>query len=202
MLNTKKPSVNRSSTSKTKKTAALSSKNNAVTKKSSAAGIRGAVKKGRPGKKAVVRKKVSRKRAAATSTSPTSPASPQSGPRKGRPVSVDVLQRKLADSLTALKTEKRKRQQLAKNARQIARTAVMERRKLKNQIVELKENLSELQNEKKSAEKQAVRQQKMEIARNAAVGRFLERWEKNYQQKSAAPAVKSRRRKRGRRAAS
>ncbi len=171
MLKTKKPSISRTGTIKTGKTAAV------------------------PGKKTVVRKKVSKKRVAAASTSP---ASPKGSVRKGRPVSVDVLQRKLAASLTALKAEKKKRQQLTRNAK----TAVIERRNLKKQITELKQNLSVLHNEKRSAEKQAARQQKMDIARNQAVGKFLERWERDHQKKNAAPAGKIKRRKRVRRTAS
>lgn len=199
MLKTKKATVRRASTNKTKKTAAVSGKKTVVRKKRSAKGNGGPVVKASPVKKVVTRKKVSKKRVAAVSTSPVSPGG---GLRKGRPVSVDVLQRKLADSLNALKKEKQKRQALAKNARQTARTAVIERRKLKIQIAALKQNLSDLQNEKKSAEKQAAQQQKLEIARNEAVGRFLERWEKDYQKKNAAPTGKKKRRKRGRRAAS
>ena len=199
MLKTKKASVRRNNTSKTEKTAAVSGKKTVVRKKRSAKGSGGLVAKASTVKKGVTRKKVSKKRVAAVSTSP---AFPRGGVRKGRPVSVDVLQRKLADSLHALKTEKQKRQALAKKAKQTARAAVTERRKLKIQIAALKQNLSDLQKEKKSAEKQAAQQRKLEIARNEAVGRFLERWEKEYQKKNAAPTGKKKRRKRRPRAAS
>lgn len=199
MLKTKKASVRRKSNSKTEKTAAVSGKKTGVRKKRSAKGSGGPVVKASPVKKVVTRRKVSKKRVA---TASPSPVSPEGGVRKGRPVSVEVLQRKLASSLEALKTEKQKRQALAKNARQTARTAVIERRKLKLQITALKQELSGLQNEKKSAEKQAAQQQKLEIARNDAVGRFLERWEKEYQKKNTAPTGKKKRRKRVRRAAS
>lgn len=199
MLKTKKPSVSQAGTGKTQKTAAVSAKKNVVRKKRSVTGSNGPLKKASQGKKSVARKKVSRKTVAAVSPSA---ASPKAGARKGRPVSVDVLQRKLADALTALKAEKRKRQELAKNAKQTAKTAVMERKGLKSRIAELKQTLTQLQNEKKSNEKLAARQQKMEIARNEAVGKFLERWEKEYQKKNAAPAGRRKRRKRGRRAAS
>ena len=192
MLETKKPTISRTGATETEKTTAVSRKKTVARKKRSAA-------KTATGKKVIARKKVSKKRVAAASTAP---ASPKGGARKGRPVSVDVLQRKLAASVTALKAEKKKRQQLAKNAKLTARKAVTERRNLKKQITELKKNLSALLSEKKSAEKQAAQQQKMDIARNQAVGKFLERWEKNHQKKNAAPAKKIQRRKRVRRAVS
>jgi|GEM_PF-5789534 len=192
MLKTKKPSISRTGAKETEKNTAVSRKKTVARKKRSAA-------KTATGKKVTTRKKVSKKRVAAASTSP---ASPKGGTRKGRPVSVDVLQRKLAASVTALKAEKKKRQQLAKNAKLTTRKSVTERRNLKKQITELKKSLSALLNEKKSAEKQAAQQQKMDIARNQAVGKFMERWEKNHQKKTAVPAKNIQRRKRVRRAVS
>ena len=186
MLKTKKSPVSRTGTLKTEKTAAVSRKKRSAAKTATR-------------KKVAVRKKVSKKRVTAASMTP---ASPKSRVRKGRPLSIEVLQHKLGAAMTALKSEKKKRQQLAKDAKQTVRTAVIEKRKLKKQLTELKQNLSTLQNEKKSAEKQAVRQQKLDIARNQAVGKFLERWERDQQKKNAAPAVKVKRRKKVRRAAS
>ena len=126
MLKTKKPSIDLTGAKKTEKTAAVPKKKPVVRRKGSAGGNSSPVAKTATGKKVTARKKVSKKRVAAASISPVSP---KGGVRKGRPVSVDVLQRKLAASLTALKAEKKKRQELAKNAKQTTRTVVIERRK-------------------------------------------------------------------------
>ena len=123
MLKTKKPSISRTGTAE-KETTTVPKKRSVTRKKRS-------VTKTATGKKAATRKKVSKKRVAVASSSPVSP---KGSVKKGRPVSVEVLQRKLAASLSALKAEKSKRQLLAKNAKQAARTAVIERRNLKKQI--------------------------------------------------------------------
>ncbi|MES9872338.1 MAG: hypothetical protein ABW146_04445 [Candidatus Sedimenticola sp. 6PFRAG7] len=121
-------------------------------------------------KKRVTRKKVSKKK--------TAPASTQSAAvsRRGRPVSVDVLQRKLTVAQDALAKEKARRI----DARAKLSAALAEKKQLKSKLKEVATVLDRLDKEQKAAEKSAAQQLKMETARNDAIAKFLAKWEKNY----------------------
>ena len=146
-------------------------------------------------KKKLAKKKVAKKRAGRPPLQAEPVAKPT--PRRGRPVSVEVLQRKLARAEEMLGKEKEKRvKQIDALKEKLAVTAAAKKelqQKLKTAVAEL----SRIHTEKKAADKLAAQQLKMEAARNEAVGKFLAKWEKSY---LAAEKKKSggKRRRRGR----
>lgn len=150
-------------------------------------------KRGRPAKKATVKRRgrpANAKKVAAEEAAPV-----KSEPRRGRPVSAEALQRKLATVQAALKSEKEKRQKQATAARAKIAALTADKRELGGTLAQVRKALSEIETEKRAAEKEAQREQKMEIARAAAVTKFLEKWEKS---NAVKPAKSKRRKKRGR----
>ena len=137
-------------------------------------------KRGRPAKKKTVKKTVAR---AVPSTAGTAV-------RRGRPVSVEALQRKLARALEGLQKERSRRQELKAKCDKLMET----NRASKAELKELRTRLSSIEAERKAAEKAAHDQEKMEIARNEAMGKFLAKWEKDYLAKQARGSGRKRRR--------
>ena len=156
-------------------------------------------KRGRPAKKATIKRRgrpADAKKVATEEVASVKEAAPvKSESRRGRPVSADSLQRKLAVVQTALKSEKEKRQKQAAAARAKIAALTADKRKLGETLAQVRKTLSEIEAEKRAAEKEAQREQKMEIARAAAVTKFLEKWEKS---NAAKPAKGKMRKKRGR----
>lgn len=154
-------------------------------------------KRGRPAKKTAVKR---RGRPADVKKVATEEAAPvKSESRRGRPVSAESLQRKLAAVQTALKSEKEKRQKQATASRAKIAALMVDKRNLSGALVQARKTLSELEAEKRAAESKAQSEQKMEIARAAAVTKFLQKWEKS---NAAKPAKSKKRKKRSRSRAS
>ncbi|MEJ1335072.1 MAG: hypothetical protein RPU37_03395, partial [Candidatus Sedimenticola sp. (ex Thyasira tokunagai)] len=69
-----------------------------------------------------------------------------------------------------------------------------EKRNLKTALAEAKKTLDAIESTRRSAEKSAREAEKLQAAREAAVAKFLAKWEKSHQVK----ATKTTRKKRGR----
>jgi regulator of replication initiation timing len=137
-------------------------------------------KRGRPAKKKTAKKAV----ASAV------PVTVDTTARRGRPVSVDVLQRKLVRTQDGLSKERTRRQEMKVKCDKL----VAANRAYRAELKELRSRLSVIEAERSTAEKEALRQEKMEIARNEAIGRFLAKWEKEYLAKQDKGSGRKRRR--------
>lgn len=144
-------------------------------------------------KKRVAKKKVAKKRVGRPPKSVEK--SVQTTGRRGRPVSVDVLQRKLLAAQEALSAEKEKRKAQVASIKEKMDAAVAAKKELQGRLKEVSSELALMQHEAKRAEKAAAKKLKMEMDRNAAVAKFLSKWEKKYME--AESKSTGRRKKRG-----
>jgi len=169
------------------------------------------VKKTTAKKKAVRKKTVSRKQPVAAKASKVSSA-PRSrrkaasgsiamsaGGRRGRPVSIEVLQRRLEASENALRQQKEKRRKLSQSSKQRLAVVLEAKGKLKAELAALKKTLSSMLAAQKAEEKAAQRRQKMEQERNTAIAGFVQRWEKKYLAKQSTVTGRKRKATRRRR---
>ncbi|MDF1529885.1 MAG: hypothetical protein P1R74_12235 [Sedimenticola sp.] len=102
-------------------------------------------------------------------------------PRRGRPVSVAVMKRKLELLQTRVQSEKLKRKQQLSNAQLKINTLLEEKRVLRNELKLFKARLQQMESEQKRAAKHELNKRRLEEARKLAVERFLTKWDKNHQ---------------------
>jgi hypothetical protein len=148
-------------------------------------------KKARVKRSGAVKNRVNKKRAS-TKQEPVAPANPS---RRGRPPSVDVLQRKLARVSESLA---RKRQVNSELREKIAADAQL-KRKLKSELNTLKAELDGIKSAQERARQGELERRRMQEAQDAAVEKFVSQWQKKYLARTAASkAVRRKGRKRGR----
>ena len=177
----KKRAVKRGTAKKTaaKKTAA---------KKTAEKAAKKTVGKGRPPKKGAVkkapmRKTVPRKKTAANAESPA--VAGETGSRKrGRPVSVDALRRKLDSAREAARRERDKRRDMSAAAKRKIAEHVARNKALRKELAEARGLLAKVEAQEKEAERIRSEAEKMERDRAEAVASFLARWEKDYAKKA------------------
>lgn len=102
-------------------------------------------------------------------------------PRRGRPVSVAVMKRKLELLQTQVESEKLKRKQQLCNAQLKINTLLEEKRALRNELKLFKARLQQIESEQKRVARDELNKRRIEEARNLAVERFLTKWDKNHQ---------------------
>lgn len=99
-------------------------------------------------------------------------------PRRGRPVSVEALKRKLETLQSQFKHEKQKRREQLQHAQLKIAGLTAERRALRQELSQTKKRLQQIEAEQKRAARDAAQQQRIEVARNLAVAKFLQKWDK------------------------
>ncbi len=114
--------------------------------------------------------------------------------RRGRPVSIEVLKRKLAEAEQRAATERDKRRAQVAEAREKAARAVAEKMALRSELAAVRRELTEVNRQWNAEKRAAARAARMEAAWEDALARFRVRWEKEYLAKEA----RSRRRGPGR----
>ncbi|MCW8890384.1 MAG: hypothetical protein OQL20_06985 [Sedimenticola sp.] len=133
----------------------------------------------------------------ATDKRPTSVTAPgvdtTNRPRRGRPVSVDALKRKLETLQLQLSNEKQKRRDQLHNAQLKISTLTAERRALRQQLGQTKKRLQQIESEQKSLAREEALQRRIEEARNLAVAKFLQKWDRQQ-----AKSLSAKKRKPGR----
>ena len=105
----------------------------------------------------------------------------QTTARRGRPVSVEALQKKLDSAQAALQKEKDRRVTQVAGLQQKLAAATANRKELQQKVTELSRSLATIEAEKKNAEREQQKVEKKEAAKQAALQKFLESWEKRYQ---------------------
>ena len=108
---------------------------------------------------------------------------------------MEILKRKLTIAQLALKSEKEKRRNQARDATAKIKSLIAEKRELKKNLLAADKLLVAAETEKRSAEKEQIHREKMEAARNSAVSKFVVKWEKSY----LASEAKSKRTTKGKR---
>jgi hypothetical protein len=145
-------------------------------------------------KKAVGKKKVAKKgfakkttgkvrapRKKTTSASAMPTADVEAGPRRrGRPVSVDALKRKLDIAREAVRRERNKRRDMSAATKRKIAEHVARNKALRSELAEVRRVLSDVEAKEKAAEKERSATEAMDRAREAAVAKFTERWEQDY----------------------
>ncbi len=120
----------------------------------------------------------------------TSSYNPLSGdgrdaPRRGRPVSLEVLKRKLAEAEQRAVAERDKRRTQVAEARDKAARAVAEKMVMRGELAEVRRELAAVTRQWASERKAAARAARKAAAWEVALERFRRRWEKEYQEKEA-----------------
>ena len=118
--------------------------------------------------------------------------------QRGRPVSLEVLQRRLATAEGTLKLEKEKRKKQLQDSRLKLAESITAKKELLTQVRDLKKELVRIKSERSEAERAGAQRAKMESARAAAVEKFVEKWNKKFLETEAGKKSGSKRRKRGR----
>lgn len=118
--------------------------------------------------------------------------------QRGRPISIEVLQRRLATAQETLKTEKEKRKKLAQESKLKLAESIAAKKELQNQVRDLKKELVQIRSEKSKAERADAQKARMESARDAAVEKFVEKWTKKFLASEARKKSGRNSRKRGR----
>ncbi len=121
-------------------------------------------------------------------------------PRRGRPISIEVLKRKLAEAEQRAVIERDKRRTQVAQARDKAARAVAEKMVMRGELAEIRRELAAITRQWAAEKKEAARAAKKEAAWEIALERFRRRWDKEYQEKEARAHKRGpgRPRKRGR----
>jgi len=106
-------------------------------------------------------------------------------PRRGRPVSLDVLKRKLAEAEQRAVAERDKRRTQVADARDKAARAVAEKMVMRSELAEVRRELAAVTKQWAAERKEATRAAKKAAAWDVALEKFRRRWEKEYQEKEA-----------------
>ena len=114
--------------------------------------------------------------------------------RRGRPVSIEVLKRRLAEAEQRAIIERDKRRAQVSEARDKAARAVAEKMEMRGELAAVRRELAKLTRQWKAEKREAERVAKMAAAWEDALAKFRMRWEKEYLIKEA----RSRRRGPGR----
>ncbi len=117
---------------------------------------------------------------------------------RGRPVSLEVLQRRLTTAEETLKLEREKRKKQLQDSRLKLAESATAKKELLTQVRDLKKELVRIKSEKSEAERAGAQQAKMESARAAAVEKFVEKWNKKFLEMETGKKSGGKRRKRGR----
>ncbi len=170
-----------------KKTAKKAGKKKAAKKKVSA---RARVKtvaepKAKSVAKPKAKKTVVRKASAKQTASPDVSSGAPVERRRGRPVSVDLLRRKLEKAQKLARSEKERRRAVAGKARKAIAAHVARNKQMRTELAATKRELGRLDTEVKAAERAREQEQQIEMARETAVQTFLEGWEKDFLKKEA-----------------
>jgi hypothetical protein len=112
---------------------------------------------------------------------------------------VDALRRKLEAAREMAHREREKRREVSAAARDRIAEHVARNKVLRRELVETRRALAQQDAGEKEAERERAEAEKMERAREAAVAKFVERWDRDYLKKAGKKQAKRGRPRRKRR---